>query len=136
MNDRHIVITQYDLDRLRELMRDMEGGRGRSDLRGLSGELDRAQIVAPAEVPPDVVTMNSRVVLKDIDTAEEVEIALVFPGDADMKAGAVSVLAPVGTAIIGYKRGDTVQWPVPSGLRRLRIERIVYQPEASGDMDL
>jgi regulator of nucleoside diphosphate kinase len=136
MDDKQIVITQYDLDRLRALIRDLGGSDSRESLGALSGELDRALVVLPTDVPPDVVTMNSRVSLVDMDTSEKMEISLVFPDDANPDAGAISVLAPIGTAIIGYRQGGTVEWPVPSGLRRFRIDRVVYQPEASGDMEL
>lgn len=136
MNDRQIVITEYDLARLKTLLREREITDVHGDLAGLEGELDRASVVAPADVPPDVVTMNSRFVLQDLETGEEMEIALVFPDDADADAGAISILAPVGTAVIGYRQGDTVQWPVPSGVRNLRVARVLYQPEAAGDMTL
>jgi regulator of nucleoside diphosphate kinase len=105
-------------------------------LDDLVGELDRALIVAPHEVPGDVVTMNSKIQLVDAETAEEMEIALVFPEDTDSVEGAVSILAPVGTAIIGYSEGDSVEWPTPSGTRTLRIERVLFQPEAAGEWDL
>jgi len=83
-----------------------------------------------------VVTMNSKVILRDLDISEEMNYCLVFPKDADIASGAISVLAPVGTAILGYREGDIVEWPVPSGKRRIRIEKILYQPEAAGDFHL
>ncbi|MEJ5259695.1 MAG: nucleoside diphosphate kinase regulator [Anaerohalosphaeraceae bacterium] len=137
MKQRTIYITQFDQKRLEELLdvARMFGG-GREDLQALEGELRRARIVSPQEVPPDVVTMNSKVLLRDIDTSETMIYTLVFPKDADIDNGAVSVLAPVGTAILGYREGDEIQWRVPSGLRRLRIEKVLYQPEAAGDYHL
>ncbi len=90
----------------------------------------------PERIPPDVVTMNSRVVLRDLDSDETMTYTLVFPKDADIGAGAISVLAPVGTAIIGYAVGAVIEWPVPGGIRRIRIEQILYQPEAAGDFHL
>jgi regulator of nucleoside diphosphate kinase len=60
----------------------------------------------------------------------------VFPTEADFAEGKISVLAPIGTAILGYKQGDTIEWSVPSGLRRLKVEEILYQPEAAGDHNL
>ena len=77
--------------------------------------------------------MNSKVVLRDVDTSAEMTYSLVFPKNADVDAGAISILAPVGTAILGYREGDVIEWPVPSGMRRIRIEEILYQPEAAGD---
>ncbi|MGV8084142.1 MAG: nucleoside diphosphate kinase regulator [Coriobacteriia bacterium] len=136
MDSRRLIITKYDRDRLVALIHGLEGPKARQDLKTLLGELNRAQIVAPEEVPADVVTMNSKVTLVDAETSERMGVTLVFPPDADAAAGRISVLAPIGTAIIGYREGDTIEWPVPSGLRRLRIEKVDYQPEASGDMTL
>ncbi len=136
MNTKRIVITQHDLDRLRTVVNDAAAPRTRDDLAGLIRELDRALIVEPHEVPGDVVTMNSKVQLADVETADQMEISLVFPNDTDSVEGAVSILAPVGTAIIGYRAGDTVEWPTPSGTRTLRIERVIFQPEAAGEWDL
>jgi regulator of nucleoside diphosphate kinase len=141
VQQREIHITQLDRDRLLELVKvaDEFSPQGKQDLQGLrdlQNELERARIVAPEDVPSDVVTMNSQVVLRDVGSAEEITCTLVFPKDADMARGAVSVLAPVGTAILGYREGDTIEWPVPSGRRRFSIEKILYQPEAAGDYEL
>lgn len=135
MTKRKLHITEFDKQRLEELIsvaRDF-GGRDKEYLESLAGELAKAKIVSPKDVPPDVVTMNSKVVLHDLDTSEEMTYVLVFPKDADIDAGAISVLAPVGTAILGYAKGDVVEWRVPAGVRRLRIDDILYQPEAAGD---
>jgi len=80
--------------------------------------------------------MNSRVILQDVDTDEEMNYVLVFPKDADVSKGAISVLAPVGTAILGYSKGDVIEWRVPAGMRRIRIKEILYQPESAGDFHL
>jgi len=135
VSERRIVITRFDKERLEELIAVAEefSSHGREDLGALAGELAIATVVSPKAVPQDVVTMNSRVVLRDVDTSEEMTYALVFPQNADIDAGAISILAPVGTAILGYTEGDVIEWPVPSGMRRIRIEKILYQPEAAGD---
>jgi regulator of nucleoside diphosphate kinase len=138
MEPRDIYITKFDLARLRELV---EVGlsfkeRDREYLESLQTELDRAHIVDPAAIPHDVVTMNSRVRLKDRETGEETIFTLVFPSDADIEANKISILAPIGTAILGYRAGDLVEWPVPAGMKRLRIEAVLYQPEAAGRYDL
>ncbi len=117
-------------------MADEFGGHGRKDLESLEEELARAEIVSPEDIPPDVVTMNSKVVLRDIDTSERMTYTLVFPNKANIKTGAISVLAPIGTAILGYAKGDIIEWPVPSGVRRICIEEVLYQPEAAGDYHL
>lgn len=138
MNDRIIYITEFDLHRLEELL-EAAGAftyRGRSDLKDLEEEVSRAQVVDPLKVPPTVITMNSRVKLRDLDTGEEMDFTLVFPREADIDRGRLSVISPVGTAILGYTEGDTIEWKVPSGRRRIKIEKILYQPEAAGDYHL
>ncbi|MDD3643227.1 MAG: nucleoside diphosphate kinase regulator [Candidatus Krumholzibacteria bacterium] len=138
MTKRKIYITELDKKRLEELIAVAMnfGSHDRMDLEALAGELARAKVVPAREVPPDVVTMNSKVVLHDMDTSEEMTYSLAFPRDANVDEGAISILAPVGTAILGYSAGDIIEWPVPSGIRRIRIERILYQPEAAGDYHL
>jgi len=141
MSEREIFITRLDKERLEELLEVAKniGKPNREDaqnLRDLERELQRAQVVAPDEVPADVVTMNSKVVLRDVKTSEEMTYTLVFPRNASMAAGAISVLAPIGTAILGYREGDEVEWRVPSGMRRIAILKLLYQPEAAGDFHL
>ncbi len=138
MASRNICITENDKMRLEELIAVVSefSGHGRKDLEALAQELARAEIVDPREVRPDVVTMNSRVILQDVDTDEEMNYVLVFPKDADVSKGAISVLAPVGTAILGYSKGDVIEWRVPAGMRRIRIKEILYQPESAGDFHL
>jgi regulator of nucleoside diphosphate kinase len=138
MKHREIFITQFDKERLEELIAVAGefGEHDRKDLMDLQTELERARVVPSKEVPADVVTMNSKVVLLDLHTSEQMTHTLVFPREADVDTGKISVLAPIGTAILGYSVGDTIEWPVPSGIRRIRIEKILYQPEAAGDFHL
>ncbi|MFO7559020.1 MAG: nucleoside diphosphate kinase regulator [Desulfobacterales bacterium] len=138
MTTRNLYITEFDKSRLEELIAVAEefGGHDRKDLESLAEELESAEVVSPKNVPANVVTMNSKVVLRDLDTSEEMTYVLVFPKDANIDAGAISVLAPVGTAILGYATGDVVEWSVPSGVRRIRIDDVLYQPEAAGDYHL
>jgi regulator of nucleoside diphosphate kinase len=100
-------------------------------LRVLKEELDHAQIVSSDEIPKDVVTMNSRVRLKDLDSGRESIYVLVFPRDADVARDRISVLAPIGTAIIGYRTADVIVWPVPGAEKRLEVQEVLYQPEAA-----
>ena len=86
-------------------------------------------------IPDDVITMRSKVRLKDLVTGQANTYSLVFPTEADFDEGKISILAPIGTAILGYKSGDTIEWSVPSGLRRLKVDEILYQPEAAGDYE-
>lgn len=138
MSERNIQITELDRKRLIDLILEAQSGEYRKSvyLDQLRGELERAQIVAPQEIPGDVITMNSTVVLTDLDTREEETYTLVYPENADTAQGKVSILAPIGTAMLGYRVGDVFEWEVPAGKRRLKVEKIVYQPEASGDYDL
>ena len=106
----------------------------RENLHRLMEDLDRADVVALRDIPADVVTMNSMVKLRDLDSGEEMMFTLVFPSSADISKGKISVLAPVGSAILGYKAGDIIRWKVPGRMRRLRIENVLYQPEAAGDL--
>jgi regulator of nucleoside diphosphate kinase len=138
MEGKCIYITEFDMKRLREMLWDATGSnyRGRHHLEQLQAELDRGKLVAPHDVPPDVITMNSCVCLVDLDTGEEMTCTLVFPEDADIDQDRISILAPIGTAMLGYSVGDTIEWPVPEGLRRIQVKEILYQPEAAGDYHL
>ncbi len=138
MNNRTIFITELDLKRLRELIADSGSTsyRNSSYLKQLDEELRRGQVVAPQDVPGDVVTMNSRVRLTDVESGEEMEYTLVFPQDADPSQGKISILAPIGTAMLGYRVGDVFAWSVPDGVRQLKVAEILYQPESSGDYEL
>ena len=136
---RPIVLTLEDRARLEDtlfMFGHPEGALDGKAAQRLIQEIERAEIVAAEHVPPDVVTMNSKVFLRDIDTGETMTYRLVFPKYADVDEGAISVLAPVGMGILGYAVGDVVEWPVPSGMRRLSIEKVLYQPEAAGDFHL
>jgi regulator of nucleoside diphosphate kinase len=134
---RNIVITQPDRDRLVELIaRFAEENQGdHRYLADLRRELDRATVVDSHEVLADVITMNSTARLRDLDTDEILEITLVYPNDADTDEQRVSVLAPIGTAIIGYRTGDEVEWPIPAGTIHLKVEEVLYQPERAGAYD-
>ncbi len=134
-----IYITELDRQRLEKLI-ELAGERSRRAnhlyLARLEEELERAETVSPAEVPADVITMRSRVRLRDLNTDEEMVYTLVFPSEANFDEGKISVLAPVGTAMLGYRVGDSIEWEVPSGRRRLKVEELLYQPEAAGDYNL
>src|ERR1043165_7105625 len=133
-----IYITELDYKRLSGLIdrtRERNGG-DREYLNKLETELDRAEIVDPKDIPADVVTMRSKVRLKDLVSGESNTYSLVFPTEADFAEGKISVLAPIGTAILGFRKGDTIEWQVPAGLRKLKVEEVLYQPESAGDLNL
>jgi regulator of nucleoside diphosphate kinase len=121
-----LYLTQDDLERLSQLL-DAQGGR----FAALEGELARATIVPREEIPRDVVTMNSRVVFENETTGERREVTLVYPGDADIDAGKISVLVPVGTALLGLRVGQSIDWELPSGGHRYRVIEVPSQPESA-----
>ena len=136
MLDREIVVTELDQNRLRNLLKGRQwNSRDRAHVDHLEAELDRADVVLPVDVPFDVVTMNSEVAVRDLDSNEEMTFAVVFPSNADVNRQRISVLAPIGTAVLGYRVGDTIDWKVPGRSRRLKIERVLFQPEAAGRFD-
>jgi regulator of nucleoside diphosphate kinase len=130
-----IYITSQDKQRLDKLLAEAAvlDPREQGDLKALTEELHRAVIVDPKEVPPDVITMNSRAELIDLDTRETVTFTLVFPAEANIEEEKISVLAPIGAGMLGYRVGDEFEWNVPEGVRRLKVTKVHYQPEAAGD---
>jgi regulator of nucleoside diphosphate kinase len=132
-----IHISSRDKDLLEDLLAEVEASTspGRGDLKALRGELERAIVVQPANVPEDVITMNSRAEMFDLETGETVIFTLVFPSQANVDEEKISVLAPIGAGMLGYRLNDEFEWNVPGGLRRMRVTRIHYQPEAAGEFD-
>jgi regulator of nucleoside diphosphate kinase len=135
----HIVVTDTDTDRLSRLL-DALPDKQRRAACALELELERAQVVPSREVPVDVVTMNSRVVFEEVTTGLRRKVRLVYPHDFREEVdgdSAVSILAPVGSALLGLRVGQTIDWRMPSGrLRRYQIVDVVYQPEAAGHLHL
>lgn len=130
-------ITTEDMERLRTIVeRALESSRAAA-AEQLELELDRAVVVPQEQVPPDVVTMRSRFHFEDVETGRRREATLVYPEEASMDQSRVSILAPVGLALLGLKVGDMIEWPLPNArLARLRILEVLYQPEAAGDFHL
>ncbi|WP_341676051.1 nucleoside diphosphate kinase regulator [Niveibacterium sp. SC-1] len=130
-----IVVSSFDQQRLEALLERLdEEGSTQGEL--LAGELLRACVVAPQEIPPDVVTMNSVARFILLGAQRELELTLCFPRDVDGSPGKVSILAPVGMALLGLRVGDEIDWPLPGGRsERIRLLAVSYQPERSGHMD-
>ena len=125
-----IYLTQNDMESLFKLVDAQPGKR----LEKLESELVRAKVVPRDEIPEDVVTMNSRVVFENETTGERREITLVYPGNADIDAGRISVLVPIGTALLGLRVGQSIDWELPGGEKqRYRIVDVPFQPEAAGE---
>ena len=133
MSERNIYVTSEDRKRLQALLSRPTDTMDRDDVSDLVAEVQRAVVVPASEIPPDVITMNSRARLLDLDQLTTLDYTVVFPENADFAAGRISVVAPIGAAMLGYRVGDEIEWVVPSGPRRLRVEAILYQPEAAGD---
>jgi regulator of nucleoside diphosphate kinase len=134
MKERTLIISHADRERLEALIDSTRRGSSvrEDDLVALEDELSRARVVPADQVPVDVITMNSVVRLRDLDSVVAEEYELVYPADADITRHRLSVLAPIGTAILGYRAGDVIEWPVPAGRHRLRVEKVLYQPERTG----
>jgi regulator of nucleoside diphosphate kinase len=132
-NETEIIVTASDFAELSSVI--TSAGkvslRAKWELRLLENELRRARIVTPEEVPSDVITINTRAELLDLETGERMEFTRVLPADANINDGKISVLAPLGTAMLGYRVGDEFVWHVPHGLRRLKVIKLHFQPEAS-----
>jgi regulator of nucleoside diphosphate kinase len=134
MNEENdIIVTARDHAEIRSVIAvtGKVSPRVKWELRLLENELRRARIVAPGEVPPDVITINTHAELVDLETGERIEFTLVLPGDADINDGKIPVLAPLGTAMLGHRVGDEFVWHVPHGLRRLKVTKLHFQPQAS-----
>jgi len=128
----NIVVTSEDLARLNALItRSATPGVERLD-----EELSRAQVVSPREIGSDVITMNSDVTFEDSTTGAQRNVRVVYPEDADAARGWVSVLSPLGSALLGLRVGQEFDWLLPHGKRRVRVVGVPYQPEASGDFAL
>lgn len=132
-SDGAIYVTDVDWERLEALLADAQSHvrRDREHLRELAEALGRACVVACNEIPADVVTMNSQVRLRDEDAGTDMVLNLVYPESANLRRGKVSILAPIGAALLGSRVGDAVEWIVHRRLCRLHIERIMYQPKWS-----
>jgi len=138
MKARNIILSSLDYARLCDLLITAKqfGVTKSALLDALEGELGRAKIVAPQDIPPYVVTMNTCVHLIDTNTGEEFQYTLVFPSDANSKKGKLSILSDLGVAIIGFSVGDTIEWEFPEGTRNIRVNMIYFQPEATKQYDL
>ncbi|WP_119632789.1 nucleoside diphosphate kinase regulator [Methylocaldum marinum] len=128
-----VIISSVDAERLEKLIESLprKFSPGKDDLES---ELARAEVVEPKDIPPTVVTMNSTVRFEVESSLEEFCLTLVYPKDVDASGEKVSILAPVGSALLGLSQGDEIEWPKPGGgVLRVRIKEVTYQPERSGE---
>ena len=127
-----IILSEQDLRRLETMLEHQS--KLTPTMEHLEDELARAQIVAPKDVPVNVVSMNAKVLVTIAPAIEPTEITLVYPHDFRGDKGQVNILAPVGTAILGLAEGQEIEWPQPDGhTMKVKIEKVLYQPERAGD---
>lgn len=128
-----IHITSRDKERLEDLLAQAAAmpAQPPANLQALAEELKRAVVVDPGEIPSDVITMNSRAEMKDLKTGERLTFTLVFPSQANIEEEKISVLAPIGAGMLGYRAGDEFEWQVPDGVRQMRVTKIHFQPQAA-----
>jgi len=128
-----ILLSESDADRLERLL-DSTSDSAFPGKAELQAEIDRAEVVASADMPGDVVTMNSTVQFAVLSSKETFSLTLVYPKDADGSGKTISVLAPVGGALLGLSTGDEIEWPKPGGgTLKVRVDQVLYQPERSGE---
>ncbi|MBX2903543.1 MAG: nucleoside diphosphate kinase regulator [Chitinophagales bacterium] len=133
-----LIVTRLDYARIKKSVNDAKqlNTINKVEAEKLLNELSSAEIVEPDAIPADVVTMNSIVKLNFLNTNKVVQFQIVYPDKANIKENKISIFSPIATALIGYKVQDEIEWVVPAGLTKIKIEEIVYQPEAAGDYDL
>jgi regulator of nucleoside diphosphate kinase len=134
-----ISLTEPDYNRLKHLLAELtrQSRSMQTEVDTLEEILELARVVQSDKVPQSVVTMNSRVLFKDVQTREQGTVTIVYPDDADPSGGKISVLSPVGTALLGESEGNEVELPLPHGrTRRIKIVEVLYQPEAEGHFAL
>ncbi|GAB1451946.1 nucleoside diphosphate kinase regulator [Draconibacterium sp.] len=133
-----IQITDLDYNRLNGMINNMRKSNQKvyNDLLFLESELERAERTNPSSITSEFVTMNSVIEVSDCDTNKTMELRLVYPKEANFKLGKISVLSPLGTALLGYKVGSEISYAVPKGVKKMKISKIVYQPEANGEFAL
>ncbi|WP_299247961.1 nucleoside diphosphate kinase regulator [uncultured Cytophaga sp.] len=132
------VINKLDFSRIQKCISDAKQANSITvvEATNLMKELRLGQQLEPEEIPSDVVTMNSIVKIAFLDSKRTVEFQLVYPDKADLKNNKISIFSPIATALIGYKVGDEIEWCVPAGMTKIRIEEIVFQPEAAGQFNI
>ncbi|MCC6815567.1 MAG: nucleoside diphosphate kinase regulator [Saprospiraceae bacterium] len=135
---KELIVNRLDYARIIKCINDAKQFKSLSiaDADRLLKELNSAKIVEPTEVPANVVTMNSIVKLSFLNTSKSIQFQIVYPDQANIKENKISIFSPVATALIGYTVNDEIEWLVPSGLSKIRIDQIIYQPESAGDFDL
>ena len=133
-----VTLTKNDYTRIYKAITDAKNSKtiNSNEAEKLLSELSKAEIVSSEKIDKDVVTMNSEVKLFFENTQKEQSFKIVYPQDANLKENKISIFSPIATALIGYRIGDEIEWIVPSGMTKIKIVELLYQPEAAGDFDL
>lgn len=129
-----ITLNSLDLTRIQTCLEEAMQVNAISKMEAatLIKEIQSASVVDPESIPSNVVTMNSIVQISFLNTKKTVEFQIVYPNQANVKENKISIFSPIATALIGYKAGDEIDWVVPAGITKIKIDAIVYQPEAAG----
>ncbi|MBN2481969.1 MAG: GreA/GreB family elongation factor [Bacteroidales bacterium] len=130
-----IKITELDYVRLCKLINSVKAEKTieLKNIEFLGSEIKRAKKVDSRKIRPEFITMNSVIEVTDMDTQKQMTFKLVYPNDADFRNGQISILSPLGSALLGYKTGSVIAFEVPKGIKKIRINKILYQPEANGE---
>jgi regulator of nucleoside diphosphate kinase len=133
-----IILNRKDFSRIHKCISEARKSNaiGVNEAENLLNELHSGEIVEPEKVPGDVVTMNSIVKVRFVNSNKALQIQIVYPDEANFRENKISIFSPVATALIGYRVKDEIDWIVPLGLTKLQIEEIIYQPEAAGNYSL
>jgi regulator of nucleoside diphosphate kinase len=133
-----IILNRLDYGRIKKWIKDAKqfNSISQHEAQNLLQELESAEILEPEDVPSNVVTMNSIVKMSFINSRKQVQFQIVYPDKANFKDNKISIFSPIATALIGYKVGDEIEWIIPAGMTRIRIDEIIYQPEAAGHYNL
>lgn len=135
---KQIIITKQDFNKIHHSITDAKAKNSikKDEAEKLLAELKSAKVVEQDQVEADVVTMNSIVKIQFENNKHSMELQLVYPAEANLKEKKISIFSAVASALIGYRVGDEIDWLVPSGMTKIIINEIVYQPESAGDFDL
>jgi regulator of nucleoside diphosphate kinase len=133
-----LIVNKLDFARIKKCIGDARyfNSINKVEAERLIKELESAKVVEPEAIPSNVVTMNSIVRMSFLNTQQQVQFQIVYPDQANMKENKISIFSPIATALIGYQVGDEIEWIVPAGLTKIRIDKIIYQPEAAGHYNL
>jgi regulator of nucleoside diphosphate kinase len=138
MDRRNIILSSLDAKRIRKHIEEakQKGTLNNFTIQRLVYEINMAEIREPDKIPNNIVTMNSEINFSFINLEKQGEIKIVYPNEADVKKGRISIFSPIANVLLGHKEGDILDWIGPMGQMNIRIEKIVYQPEAAGHFDL